>query len=156
MAVTAIAKKTTTALAAGDEVLHDGKYWTVDTVHPLEQAPNPLYDLKLHRVPGRQDDALSEDWADVTASGNEVWDVEITAPTEGLRVITLFANLDANTGIYGDIYTDRGECHENHPGSEILTGFGVLDTSTGMLVTESTDFYDSVTEAQDFIDSRTA
>lgn len=154
MAVIAIAKKTTTQLANGDEVLHDGKYWTLDTIHLLEQAPNALYDLKLHRVPGRQDDALSEDWVDVTASGNELWDVELTSPQEGLLVITLFANLDGATGIYGDIYTDRGECLENHPGDEVLTGFGVLDASTALLVSDSADFYDTAIEAQAFIDNR--
>lgn len=151
MAITATIVKSTEILLIGDEVMHDDQQWTVETITTLEQAPNALYDLKLHRVPGRQDDALSEDWQDVTASDDEQWDVILDGPRpEGtLALALLFANKDPNTGIYGDIYSQPADVLRDHSRDQMLTGYGVLDLNTGLLTAASADFYKTATEAQD-------
>lgn len=145
--------KTSNILAVGDEVIHDGKLWTVETVTLLEQAPNALYDLKLHRVPGRQDDALSEEWVDVTASEEELWVVTISPNATGLTIVTLFANLDPASGGYGDIYTDQQQCLEEHPGQKVLLGYGVLDVTTGLLADDAEDFCHTVEDAREFLEA---
>lgn len=150
---TALITKTTDILAVGDEVIHDSKEWTVESVALLEQAPDALYDLKLHRVPGRQDDALSEDWQDVTASDKEQWQIVLAGPAAvgTLTVAVLFANKDKLTDIYGDIYTEEAECRRQHPADAVLLGYGVLDLSTGLLADRSADFHTTPEEARAFI-----
>lgn len=58
------------------EVMHAGQQWTVDDKTLIDTCtPWDLYHVKLHRVPGRQDDALSEEWLDVEAEGSDGWEV---------------------------------------------------------------------------------
>lgn len=151
--ITANITKTTNIVIVGDEVIHDERLWTVVANCLLEEAPQAVYDLKLHRVPGRQDDALSEEWVDVTASDDELWLVQVSPSTTQVMLVLLFANLDPATGIYGDIYTDRQDCLLEHPGQSVITGYGVLDVGTALIVDGSEDFYATLDEAQAFLDA---
>lgn len=69
----------------------------------------------------------------------------------GLHVVKIYANLDRASDIYGDIYDTLDDVRKDHPGDEILHGFGVLDGATGFLAEGSEDWYEVEDDALAFI-----
>lgn len=69
----------------------------------------------------------------------------------GLHVVKLYANLDREFDMYGDIYDTPEDVQKDHPDDEILHGFGVLDGATGFLRDGSADWYETEDEALAFI-----
>lgn len=53
---------------------------------------------------------------------------------------------------YGDIYDSEEAVKKLHPDAEVMIGFGVYDTSTGILFDESPDWCWSIDDALDFIE----
>lgn len=72
-----------------------------------------------------------------------------------LKVIKYYANNIACFGkMYGDIDTDPDSIRKDHPDSEIITGYGVVNTETGISPDDSDDWYWTYDEAQKYIDQR--
>lgn len=69
----------------------------------------------------------------------------------GLHVVKLYANLDREFDMYGDIYDTPADVRKEHPDAEILHGFGVLDGATGFLADGSEDWYEVEDDALAFI-----
>lgn len=57
-----------------------------------------------------------------------------------LKIIPLYADKSEESG-YGDISSDPADIERDHPGATVLQGWGILDTTTGYVVSESEDIY---------------
>lgn len=69
---------------------------------------------------------------------------------------TLYTNDDKENGFpyYGDIYTTKEDVLREHPCSEILEGYGLIDNLTGYHPDDADDWYDSVEEVIDYIEKQ--
>lgn len=70
------------------------------------------------------------------------------------KIVEWFANAiqdeDNTRSCYGDIYETKAQAEEEHPGDEILTGYGIID-KTGYSPDSTLDWYDTPKEAEVYI-----
>lgn len=50
-------------------------------------------------------------------------------------------------GNYGDIYQSVEECLSEHPESEVMYGYGIIDNETGYIADWADDWYNTIEEA---------
>lgn len=52
---------------------------------------------------------------------------------------------------YGDIYSSEADVLKDHPGAEVMHGFGFVDKETGYQPDDAPDWFDSVEETVEYI-----
>lgn len=48
---------------------------------------------------------------------------------------------------YGDIYNSVEKCLAEHPESEVIYGYGIIDNKTGYIAEWASDYYNTIEEA---------
>lgn len=67
---------------------------------------------------------------------------------------TLYTNGDKENGspYYGDIYLTKEDVLKEHPGAEVMEGFGFIEKETGYQPDDTPDWFDSIEEVMEYIE----
>lgn len=81
---------------------------------------------------------------------------EIVKETEKYKIVKLYANVvhskENDVQYYKDIYLLKEDVLNEHPQSEVVEGFGIVDVQTGYIPESFLDWFESLDDALFYIE----